>query len=182
MARNDQEDALEKMLAAQLARTLDFVKFAEAKNGAILVLSSGWILASVNLLSGEHKLAHSYDKALWISVPLFVLAGLLSIFSFLPRMLRNFIKPKDGTKNLLFFGDIAELPIAQFKERVFERYRPEADHSVTDRYLDDLCVQISVNAKIASRKFKLFNAAVACVVLAIISLLIPALWYLSRQF
>jgi hypothetical protein len=181
MARNDQEDAFEKILAAQLIRTLDFVKFAEAKNGALLALSSAWILASANFLNGVHKLPDGYDKAFWIAIPLFFLAGLLCIFSFLPRMLRNFVKPKDGAKNLLFFGDIAELPIGQFKERIFERYRPEEDHSATDRYLDDLCVQISVNAKIASRKFRLFNAAVACVVLAILSLMTPALWYLSRQ-
>jgi hypothetical protein len=182
MARNDQEEAFERLLAAQLARTLDFVKFAEAKNGAVLALSSGWILASVNLLSGEHKLPLGYDKAFWIVMSLFVLAGLLSIISFLPRMLREFIEGEDGTKNLLFFGDIAALPIGQFKERVSERYRPNADHAVTDRYLDDLCVQISVNAKIAARKFELFNAAGACVFLAIACLLVPLVWSLSHRF
>jgi TM2 domain-containing membrane protein YozV len=181
MARNDQEEALEKLLAAQLTRTLDFVKFAETKNGALLALSSAWILALVNLLSGAHKLPAGYDRPFWIAIALFVLAGLLCIFSFMPRMLRSFINAKDGTKNLLFFGDIASMPIAQFKERVLERYKAEENHSVTDRYLDDLCVQISVNARIAARKFRLFNLAVISIFLAIICLLAPATWWLARS-
>jgi hypothetical protein len=40
MPRDDQEEAFDKLLSAHLARTQDFVKFAEAKNAALLTFSS----------------------------------------------------------------------------------------------------------------------------------------------
>lgn len=58
-----------------------------------------------------------------------------------------------------------------------ERYRPGETHSVTERYLDDLCVQISVNARIATRKFTMFNIAAGFVFAAILALSSPPVWW-----
>lgn len=51
MAKNDQQEAYEKHLTATLARVIDFVKFAEAKNAALLTFSSAWTLATINILN-----------------------------------------------------------------------------------------------------------------------------------
>lgn len=177
MAKNDQEEAFEKLLSANLSRTLDFVKFAEAKNAALLAFSSAWILASVNLLTGQQRLPPGYTQAFSVALPLFVIGGLVCIVSFLPRMLDRFHKPADGAKSLLFFGDVASFKITDYKERLTERYMPAPEHSVTGSYLDDLCMQIAVNAQIAKRKFGLFNLAARCVLLAIAILVLPPLWW-----
>jgi hypothetical protein len=177
VAKDDQEEAFEKLLSATLTRTLDFVKFAEAKNAALLAFSSAWILASVNLLAGQQKLPAGYANAFSLALPLFVIAGLVCIASFLPRMLDRFHKPADGAKNLLFFGHVSTFEIGTYKERLAERYLPPAGHYVTGGYLDDLSVQIAVNSRIAVRKFRLFNVAACCVLAAIACLLVPPLWW-----
>ncbi|WP_439360539.1 hypothetical protein [Bradyrhizobium sp. DASA03007] len=43
--KDDQEDAFEKTLSTQLNRNIDFLKFAETKNAALLTFSSAWIMA-----------------------------------------------------------------------------------------------------------------------------------------
>jgi hypothetical protein len=40
---SDPQDAYVQMLTANLQRVLDFLKFAEAKNAALLALVSAWI-------------------------------------------------------------------------------------------------------------------------------------------
>jgi hypothetical protein len=54
---------------------------------------------------------------------------------------------------------------------------PAPGHSVTTSYLDDLCIQIAVNSQIATRKFKMFNIAAACLLTAMASLLLPPFWW-----
>ena len=56
-------DAYEKILTANLQRTIDFLKFAEAKNAALLALASAWVVAIFNLTC-SHKPMESMDKNL----------------------------------------------------------------------------------------------------------------------
>jgi hypothetical protein len=42
-------DAYVQILTANLQRVLDFLRFAEAKNAALLALASAWIAATLNL-------------------------------------------------------------------------------------------------------------------------------------
>ena len=61
--RDDQEEAFEKILSSQLTRTIDFVKFAETKNAALLTFSSAWIIGAINLLTGQATLPLGYNVA-----------------------------------------------------------------------------------------------------------------------
>jgi hypothetical protein len=175
--RNDQEEAFEKILSTQLSRTIDFVKFAETKHAALLTFSSAWIIGVINLLTGSAALPLGYNVAFCIALPLFAIGGLICISSFVPQVLARFHASDDDAKSLLYWGHIAEIPVARYHERVTERYKPQENQSVTERYLDDLCVQISVNAKVAARKFTLFNTAAGFVLGAIFILSLPPLWW-----
>jgi hypothetical protein len=175
MTTAEQEKAFDAVLTACLARTVDFVKMAEAKNAALLAFASAWIVAIVNLLSGKNALPLNYGTALIAALPLFAITAILCIASFLPRMLRHFHRPQDNSKNLLFFGDVSSFEVAVFRERISERYMPAEGHSFTTSYLDDLCVQISVNSKIAVRKFKFFNGGAGAIIVAIALLALPPL-------
>ncbi|KRP85786.1 hypothetical protein AOQ72_03815 [Bradyrhizobium yuanmingense] len=157
--KDDQEDAFERILSTQLGRNIDFVKFAETKNAALLTFSSAWIIGSINLLTGQGTLPLGYNVAFCVALPLFATGGLVCILSFVPQVMARFHQPDGDAKSLLYWGHIAEIPVARYHERVTERYKPSENHSVTERYLDDLCVQISVNARIATRKFSMFNIA-----------------------
>ncbi|RXH30996.1 hypothetical protein XH99_11085 [Bradyrhizobium nanningense] len=175
--KDDQEEAFEKILSTQLSRNIDFVKFAETKNAALLTFSSAWIIGSINLLTGQSILPLGYNVAFCVALPLFAVAGLICILSFTPQVLARFHQPTDDAKSLLYWEHIADIPVGRYHERVTERYKPGENHSVTERYLNDLCVQISVNARVATRKFTMFNIAAGCVFAAILVLASPPLWW-----
>jgi hypothetical protein len=159
VAKDDQQENYEKLLSTHHGRMIDFVKFAEAKNAALLTFCSVWIGSMITLLRADKPLPLGYDTAFMIVLPILVMAALISLSSFLPKGLLPFHDPGDGTKNLLYFGDIATLAIGTYTDRVRERYYPPADASYTDSYLADLLTQISVQSKIAACKFRRFDWA-----------------------
>jgi hypothetical protein len=44
MSNTEQRDALDKALSGVLSRTIDFLKFAETKNAALLTFAKAWLL------------------------------------------------------------------------------------------------------------------------------------------
>lgn len=157
MAKNDQEEAFEKFLSANLARVIDFVKFAETKNAALLTFSSAWILASVNVYNSQSTTPEWKNVFLCI-IPVFTISAITAIVSFFPRInLDCFHKDPERSKSLLFFGDIASFSPESFRDRVAKRYFPPDEHSVTQNFCDDMAIQIHVNSCIAVRKFNLFK-------------------------
>ncbi len=182
MAKDDQQEAYEKLLLASLSRVIDFVRFAETKNAALLTFSSAWILASVNLLFGTSRLtSDEWVNAFSIALPCFIVAGVFAIASFLPRLsLAGFHRDPDRSRSLLYFGDAAEYDAERYKKALNERYFPEKGFSATQNYLDDLSIQINVNSLIAVRKFNFFKfGAIICLV-ALVVLLIPSLIYFGK--
>ncbi len=119
MTTAKQLEVYEKVLSSTLARVIDFVKFAEAKNAALLTFASAWTLAIINLLSWDHPFPERIRPALEVALPLFVAAALVAIWSFLPkRKLEIFHRDPDQAKNFLYFGHIASFDVAAFRERV----------------------------------------------------------------
>lgn len=175
MAKNDQEEAFEKLLSATLLRTIDFVKFGETKNAALLTFSSVWILASVNLRFGSSPVSSpDWRIATSIALPLFCASALISILSFLPRLdLKKLSQEKSDEKSLLYFGDISTFTAAAYRERIRQRYMPPEGITYTQNYLDDLATQIKVNSNVAMRKYRLFKTAAYVALAAITSLTIP---------
>lgn len=176
MAKNDQQEAYEKLLSATLVRAIDFVKFAEAKNAALLTFSSAWILSSVTLVFGNSPLqAGGLKTAFIIALPLFILSAVVSVISFFPRTaLSRFHKDPERQKALLYFGDAAEFSPASYRDRMHERYLPPDGCSATQNYLDDLAIQANVNSSIALRKFNFFKAGAFIVLIALLILSAPA--------
>ncbi|MBI5312988.1 MAG: hypothetical protein HZB28_07695 [Methylocystis sp.] len=174
MAKNDQQEAYEKLLSAALSRAVDFVKFAETKNAALLTFSSAWILAGVNLSSASPS--QEWRSIFGIVVPIFAVSAITAIASFLPELkLEKFHQDPEQKKSLLFFRDVATFSASAFRDRVRERYFPPDDQSAAQNYLDDLSVQIHVNSCIAVRKFKFFRAGAWIALLGIAVLLTPLL-------
>lgn len=173
--KNDQEEAFERCLTASLARVVEFLKFAEAKNAALLTFSSAWLLAALAMLSsGSRSPIESLAAA--IAAVIFAGAALCAISSFLPRVkLDALFRDPERPKALLFFGDAATFEPSAYRERVRQRYFPPEGHSATEGYLDDLAVQIVVVSGIVTRKFKLFNWAAFAVGAGLLFMLCPAI-------
>lgn len=178
MAKNDQQESYEKILSAHHGRMIDFVKFAEAKNAALLTFTSVWIGSIIGFLRAQTPLPLDYDQAFLVALPFLFIAALMSLKSFLPRFLHHHHKDDDGAKNLLFFGHIAQMEPRLYGNRIRERYYPPEDISFTDRYLEDLTIQVSIQAHIASRKFKAFNRAAWLVLSAFAILAVPIVRFL----
>ncbi|WP_321900033.1 Pycsar system effector family protein [Paraburkholderia heleia] len=176
MAKNDQEEIFEKLMTANLARVVDFVKFAEAKNAALLTFCSAWILASMNLLSSDKPAPLFVVSGLKLALPFFAIAACMAIGSFIPRLsTRGVLKSKLPGHNMLYFGDIAQTSIDSFQREAKERYMPQGASSITEKYIDDLSMQIVVNSRIAARKMQLFNYGAYTLLLALFWVGAPAI-------
>lgn len=173
---NDQMKQLESVLSTTLARTIDFLKFAEAKNAALLTFSSAWIAISVSLLSKQESLPQNFHWAIDIALALFVVSAVIAIVSFLPvTNLSKIQKPYTPSKNLLFFKDISSIEVASFSTSVRERYACAEGETISENYINDLSVQVSANSKITTWKFNCFNASAYFSLAAVLFLCIPSL-------
>lgn len=163
---------LEPMMTSCLSRTIDFVKFGEAKNAALLTFTSAWILASANVAFGDVAQAHpGVRTALMIGAPFLVVGALLALVSFLPRTDLQKLKGKwnrNPATNHLYFGHLGRLRSDDLHTRLGGLYLTSDAAGLNARYLDDLGCQIVVNAKIAATKFALFTWGVRATVVALV--------------
>ena len=163
-----------------LQRVIEFLKYAEAKNGALLTLASVWGLAIINLLITEKPIPPRYAAALSISLPFIIVAGMVAILSFVPRMhLSRFLGGRRAgphPPNLLYFGDLRKLTVAEVEWKFRERYYPTEESITTDAYVRDISVQIGVNSQIVRRKLVYFSVALGFMALAIVLPLLRLAW------
>jgi Family of unknown function (DUF5706) len=168
-------EAYEKILTGNLQRAVEFLKFAEAKNGALLILSSAWVFAIINLECSDKSIPSCLKTSLLVALVLSLCAALLAMISFLPRLhLPAFLGGKRAgphPKNLLYYGDICTVPIKTLEQDLRARYWP--DEGYKPDYIHDLVVQISVNSEITLRKMLLFRWGMGLIVVAGIVLLVP---------
>jgi len=156
------ESGIEERLRDVLAFLDGHVKFAEAKNTALLTANVAAVLASLTVLTSNDP--HS-DYLVWYLrelVACCVASGSLSLLSFLPRTeipwLRRKGKPDAADDDLLFFGHV-------------KAYQPDAylkavsaalgDSSASrNRWHELYARQIIINARIAQQKFTYFRYAI----------------------
>lgn len=171
-------EAFEKILTTNLQRVIDFLKYAEAKNGALLTIASAWVIAIITLISSGKSCPGGLNTAIYFALIFSFCAGILSMISFLPRTkLSRFLGDKHAgphPKNLLYYGDISILSIETFEQDIRERYYPVASQYSED-YIHDLIVQISVNSQITMRKLNFFRWGITLILIAALILLIPVL-------
>ena len=79
MAQAEQDEAYEKALSASLARVMDMLKFAEAKNAALLAFSSAWIAGLVTLLSPDKTPPPGFRTMGAIALGLFIAAAVIAL-------------------------------------------------------------------------------------------------------
>jgi Family of unknown function (DUF5706) len=180
LSKSENNDAYEKLLLGNLQRVIDFLRFAEAKNAALLTLSSALTLALSGLLLND-RLPGELKRGLGVALLLAIVAGLIAISSFMPRLnLPSFL---GGTpagphpKNLLYFGDLADLSIKEYKAMMEERYGAPDAVRMKPEYLDDLLVQVLVNSQITDWKMRVFRGgAIVVAAAATVAALTVVIW------
>ncbi len=176
---SSQNEAFEKILTANLQRAIDFLKFAEAKNAALLAIASAWVIAIMTLISSGKSCPGGLNIAIYFALILSFCAGMIAMISFLPRTkLSWFLGGKHAgphSRNLLYYGDISALPLKTFEQDIRKRYFPDAKQDLREDYIHDLIVQISVNSQITMRKLNFFRCGITLILVAAIILLVPVL-------
>ncbi len=141
----------------QLWKIFDNINFwldyAERKNSLLLTIL-GLQITAVNVLPVK------IDWLMRLSIGLLFICFLVTLFSFFPRTkykINNFVSSRkqiSPSDNLLFYDDIAKYSAEEYFAEIGKCFT----NQVTDnRYLKDLCLQIIVNSKIVSSKFKIFK-------------------------
>ncbi|MFE8598329.1 Pycsar system effector family protein [Archangium violaceum] len=158
---------MEQRLQYILSQVNDWLKFAEAKNAALVAAS---IATIIGLLQANIKpdpppnsfqIIHSFKFFYLNSLPwLLGCSGLISLISFLPKTTIPFITSKAGKKdtdNLLFFGDIAKYDTDDYTKALQKSWQTTPS-SIGDES-KHLSEQIVVNSGIAVWKYSCFKLA-----------------------
>lgn len=175
MVKRSEPENYDAAVIATVGRVADWLKFAEAKNAALLAFASAWIVGLINLLSSDKTLPRGFQTAAALALPLFAIAAVLTIVSLLPRLRPHKITGDPAApRNMLFFGDIADLELSEFRQTARKSHRT-ADGRTSNDYVSDLENQAWINSRIAKRKYRLFNWGAIFTLVAMAILLIPAL-------
>lgn len=156
---SEQERAFEAILSGNLARVNDFLKFAEAKNAALLTFCSAWILGTFSFIAIYKVINPFVESAIALSALLLVIACGFCIYALLPQLSDSkFNKSPEKELANLFFGRIAKRSQNDFMDLINEHYTPSVN-LFTKVYIEDIISQMHTASLIARRKFNLFNWA-----------------------
>ncbi|MFA0630352.1 Pycsar system effector family protein [Vibrio sp. 10N.222.49.A3] len=159
---------IEEKLSAVFSNVNDWLKFAEQKNAALLVLNGGVVWGVTRVLSKVDILETiSYWSAL-IGYILLVCSALICIISFLPVLDEKWFKPEEikTTDNCFYFADIAKYSKSEYLVLLSEKL--EMSNYKASPFEIDLSSQVITNAEIALDKYKKFKLASNVTVLAVV--------------
>lgn len=132
-----------------------WLRFGEAKNAAALAFAGaavGLYIRSIDILS------FPLAARLLVSggIAAFTVAGFCALVSFIPILARPFVHseraPRDSD-NLLNFGDIAYYQPSEFLTHTKDLLGIQNHEMVHEHYAH----QVVINARIALRKYRIFN-------------------------
>lgn len=171
----------------------NWLKFAEAKNAALIAISGMFIWGSVRLLvilkstekiSMDGNLGCVLTAYLFFMLVFFTIALICGIASFIPVSKYILIIPTgepSNADNLLFFGHLSKYN----KKKLVEKVKAASDSKDTD--INDIhqmyAEQIIVNSRITEAKIHFFNIGSKSILLGILTFPVGALflWKLSKN-
>ncbi len=175
---------MEEKLFKIFSNINNWLKYAEAKNGVLLVLNGSALMGIFSQLKGTPTIFSTILK--WLITPCFGLSLLILLISFLP-IYNKFFKRKIELSisklseiNLLFFGDLKSITPEVFLRLFYDSQKNKLPTSFPKLEID-IANQIVNNSEIASRKFKLFIIAAYIdffgIILGTVTYVIKVLWF-----
>ncbi len=164
---------MEERLRFVLSSVNEWLKFAEAKNGALLAVD-------IAILFGLFQLISDVDSYYWIyfAAGFVALSAVVVLISFVPQLKvprKWFVKHKNLSKeiSLIFYAQIANLTPENYVKALYTQSGRETS-TISPLELD-YAQQIIANSRIAVRKGTLFNIGLLMTVLSLLLILIPGL-------
>lgn len=174
---------MEDRLRMILGLVNDWVKFAEAKNAALLAATSAIVLGILTALEAFPPLPWWLLGYVYLATGAIVLAASLCLLSFLPRTRLPWLgsmrrpSPED---NLLFYADIACYDPRTFLETLYSRSGVRSGQP--NPLEEDYAEQIIVNSRIALAKFRFFSLALWITISALLTPVATILVLIWRKF
>lgn len=170
------------LLESTLKQAVDWLKFAEAKNGALVAVGCATIFGVLRLYSSfsiESDLITLYVA----SFILFVATSIIiSLTSFIPRIKPPFwikMPDKDEGDNPLFFGHACKYSKRTYLA-LFNRYS-ELNSNQESQLELIFCDQIVNNSKISFIKYRVFSSAVFLFLAGVLTPLGALVLYWMRE-
>jgi hypothetical protein len=139
----------------------DWLKFAEQKNSALLLLNGGMVWGVTRILSVTKTIP---DISYWfnlIAYSLTVISALICIISFLPILQQPWFKPEETSTsdNCLYYAHSAKYEAREYLMFLAKKLGYENDKTKFTDFEVDLAKQIVANSEIAFDKYKKFRLA-----------------------
>jgi hypothetical protein len=157
----------------------DWLRFAEAKNAALLAFSGTGMTATLTVLATVQSLPVFLRFGLLMSTALLCVCTLLCALSFIPKTnlekllwLRSQPAKKihsSPADNLYYFGDLRKYSSGELLNAINVYY---FDGKIIQPYSKECCdiaAQITINSDIASLKFQTFTYAIYFLIASILS-------------
>lgn len=170
------------LLESTLKQVVDWLRFAEAKNGALVAIGCATIFGVLRLYStfpSGSALIELYVLSFTILVASSII---LSLTSFIPMTSPPFWITMPSIKegdNPLFFGHACKYSKRSYLE-LFNQYREFGPHKESQIELD-ICDQIVNNSKISFIKYRVFSYAVFCFLAGVLTPLGAFILYWVRD-
>jgi Family of unknown function (DUF5706) len=154
---------VERQLSELLARVIDWLKFAEAKNTGAVGLSSTGLGVIVTFLVAGPPIPTMAGVGLGIGALALMLSLLLTVASFLPstNLEKHLVGERErptARDDLLYYGHLARYEPRALVEAIAEMYFDQEGETYAPNKLDiDLAAQIVTNARITVRKLALYR-------------------------
>lgn len=164
------EDRLRYILSA----TNEWLKFAEAKNGALLGVNIAIISGLLYVISDVLS-----KSCIYIVISFAGLSALSALLSFIPQLkapLEIHQKREDKEKSLIFYGHIAKYDPEAYIKALYSETGTEVPSKLTIEL--DYAHQIITNSRIALKKNCYFNLGLWLTVLGLFLLIITLLLFL----
>ncbi len=156
----------------------DWLKFAEAKNAALVAFNGVSIFGIIQAFQSELIKDDWLCNYLQFIIVLLIFSTITSLISFAPKV--KMVKlswAKPSGKNVLFFEYLKTLDNTEILKQIFEGVSIEFTN-----FEKDLAEQIKQNSYIASKKYGFFSIALWITIAAYITLPLALIFFLYTYF
>jgi len=173
---------MEDRLRYVLSNVNEWLKFAEAKNAALLAANSAVVIGALRLADGKVFLFPLAEYYFYFFIAIVSLGGLICLLSFVPKLDIPWLLPTTLSKdkdNLVFYGDISGYDPSSYVKALHHQSGKAV--KTVDPFEEDLAEQVIINSRIALKKYQLFNIALWLDVTALLTPLISLSIYLCSR-
>jgi len=152
-----------------LSKVNEWLKFAEAKNSAIIVFNSALSFGILQVLSPLDKKPIAVLVYISLVIILLTISSIVALLSFVARFNPPWVRiqqPNSKSDNLLYFGHICKYTPDTYLQAMRNKLVKSNEYDELEKEYAD---QIVVNSKIAFIKFQQFNIAVWFTISAILT-------------